>query len=206
MPIIKEGAKLDPSINTASGELFFYNDPGRNLGPLDIYTLAHSLGNLCRYTGHCNSFYSVAEHSILVSRWLKEFTCVPLPIAPILLGALLHDSSEIVTGDINSPLKWILRDLIKPIENAFLDEIDKQYLVDTRASEIKRADTVLYLLEREHIMPPLPRDHPEHGYIPLTQDFWGSVDWFRRELRMLQPAQAGQAFMNEYVRITKSGR
>jgi len=203
MPITKDDAALHPSINTISGELFFYDEPDRNLGPMDIYTLAHSLGNLCRFTGHCTGFYSVAEHSILVSRWLGSFGS-PEPLgSPLRLGALLHEAAESVIGDINSPLKSKLRSIIKPIENAFLDVIDRQYLVETRTPEIKRADTALYLLEREHIMPPLSLSHPEHHYIPLNQDFYMSVAWFRQQFKMLQPSQAAQAFMSEYIRITK---
>lgn len=61
-----------------------------------IEDIAHALANLCRFTGHSNQFYSVAQHS-----WLCSFMAPP----DYALEALLHDAHEAYTGDLNRPLK-----------------------------------------------------------------------------------------------------
>lgn len=63
---------------------------------LDLEEIAHSLGNLCRFTGHCQKFYSVAEHSVRVS--------LMVPPEDAMWG-LLHDASEAYLGDVSAPLK-----------------------------------------------------------------------------------------------------
>jgi uncharacterized protein len=64
---------------------------------IDIIDIAHSLSNICRYNGHTNRFYSVAEHCIHLCH-----------IAPdeYKLWALLHDASEAYLNDMTSPIKW----------------------------------------------------------------------------------------------------
>jgi hypothetical protein len=85
------------SITTLSGKFFDILKPEEY--EYDIEEIATALSNLCRYTGHVNTFYSVAEHSVLVSRIVPE---------RLALAGLLHDASEAYLGDVSSPLKKLL--------------------------------------------------------------------------------------------------
>lgn len=85
-------------IQTRSGTFDFINPRSEDVRIEDI---AHALAYLCRYTGHCAQFYSVAQHSVLVSR-----QCHP---SYRLIG-LLHDAQEAYIGDVSAPLKSLLPD------------------------------------------------------------------------------------------------
>lgn len=81
---------------------------GRYVNPLalkaeDIHIedIAHHLSNICRYTGACPRFYSVAQHSVHVAQHLLNLGSS----ADLILAGLLHDSAEYVFNDIASPVK-----------------------------------------------------------------------------------------------------
>lgn len=61
--------------------------------------IAHALSLVNRYTGHTTVPYSVAQHSVLVSR-----LCTPQEA----MWGLLHDASEAYLGDVARPLKCLL--------------------------------------------------------------------------------------------------
>jgi 5'-deoxynucleotidase YfbR-like HD superfamily hydrolase len=126
---------------------------GRKFWPLDprpsevfIEDIAHSLSNLCRFNGHCTTFYSVAEHSVLVSE------NVPSRLA---LLALLHDAPEAYFSDIPRPVKMFMPQ-IKKIERSIEIAILKRFGFDMVTAEerdiVKAADNAILADEAEQIM------------------------------------------------------
>ena len=91
---------MKPAITTWGGHLFDLSDPKPEM--IDIEDIAKALSCICRYTGHCNDFYSVAQHSILMAN-LSEFDSFGTP-----LQRLLHDSAEAYIQDIPRPWKGTL--------------------------------------------------------------------------------------------------
>lgn len=88
-------------IETFTGKMFQFADPTEDM--ICIEDIAHALSNLCRYNGHCQRFYSVAEHSILLSEayvWGNE----------VAFAMLMHDASEAYLCDIPRPIKYTLPD------------------------------------------------------------------------------------------------
>lgn len=81
-------------IKTYSGIWFdVFNPKPKNI---DIEDIAHALSNICRFNGHTDKFYSVAQHSVF---------CAFLASDKNKLRALLHDASEAYICDIPRPLK-----------------------------------------------------------------------------------------------------
>jgi len=84
-------------IETYTGRTFWL--PEVQQESIDIVDIAHALSMTCRYSGHCNRFYSVARHSIEVAKLVPDY---------LKLKALLHDASEAYLTDIPSPFKDML--------------------------------------------------------------------------------------------------
>lgn len=125
------------AINTASGDFFDYSNP--EIHDFNIDDIATALSNLCRYGGHTSRFYSVAEHSILVS------LAVPPEMA---LEGLMHDASEAYCVDVPSPLKRMLPEYIA-IEDRVQKALFKFFnLQHPFSPEVHEADKRLYLTER----------------------------------------------------------
>jgi len=81
-------------IQIYSGKPYWPLDPRPE--DVDIIDIAAALSKLCRFTGHTTRFYSVAEHSVLVSKSVPE---------EFAKWGLLHDAAEAYLCDLPAPIK-----------------------------------------------------------------------------------------------------
>jgi hypothetical protein len=142
-------------MTTASGMRFHPLDPR----PEEVvpYDLAHGLSHVCRFAGQCTRFYSVAQHSVLVSLEVGRRAGEPgdwdgqgISWRVLALYALLHDGSEAYTSDIPKPVKKGIPGF-KAIEDRLTAAIHEHFNLRPNnpevEAEIKRADIRLLATE-----------------------------------------------------------
>jgi hypothetical protein len=93
---------------TASGRPFWPLEP--RVEDIDIEDIAHHLSHQCRFSGAVRAFYSVAQHSVLVSKAMKRVLDrdgqrIVTDDHERGLYGLLHDASEAYLIDVPRPLK-----------------------------------------------------------------------------------------------------
>src|SRR4051794_18390687 len=111
-------AAADFRIMLQSGLLFDLANPSAS--QVRIEDVAHGLAHTCRYAGQSKYFYSVAEHSVLVSHVISHSN----------LAALLHDAAEAFVGDMTRPLKQLLpqyKIVEKRIEQVIFDRFGVEW-------------------------------------------------------------------------------
>ena len=127
--------------------------------------IAHALSMKCRYTGHVRHFYSVAQHSTMMS-----ILDLPGPKD----WRLLHDAAEAYLPDIASPIKRffpIMVDAEHHIERCIAERFGLPDY-DTCHKLVKIADLAMMRWEGEHLMPPV-----------------SGAGWMRGELREEMPQE-----------------
>jgi uncharacterized protein len=128
-------------IQTYTGKAFWPLDPRED--EICIEDIAHSLSLQCRYAGHCNYHYSVAQHSVLVSRALPE---------KYKLWGLLHDASEAYIIDVPRPIKRFLTNYVE-IESNIMSVIAGKFGLSAKMpAEVKRVDSAILHDEMLQIM------------------------------------------------------
>jgi hypothetical protein len=165
-------APIRPWMLTASGRQFFPTDPHPN--DVDIGDIAHALSHLCRFNGHTRIFWSVAQHSLLVSDILQGFN---YPVRVVLAG-LMHDATEAYCGDVIRPIKCQLGNF-GAIESRLAYVIQQKFSLAAdleTLDAVKRADNVALATERRDLMPPSqhPFDVEEAKIAPWPDPIWNS--------------------------------
>lgn len=135
----------DPWIQTFTGKAFRPLDPRAE--DVDLIDIAHALAMTCRYSGHTKRFYSVAEHSVLVSQM------VPPEHAR---EALMHDAGEAYLPDIPRPIKRFLtgyKQREERLDRAIAEHFGLRY---PWHESIHVADTIILADEKLALMGPEP--------------------------------------------------
>jgi hypothetical protein len=155
--------------------------------PSSIYIadIATGLANECRFSGQCRVYYSVAQHSVLVSH------IVPPEFA---LEALLHDAADAYCKDIPSPLKALLPGYLE-IERRLQRAINARFGVSSAAADggamsyhVWRADLTALATERRDLMPHGETPWPQiENVLPLEDRIYGEG-----------PAKAWLSFLNRF--------
>jgi len=167
-------------MQTYTGRQYWPLDPRAE--DVDIIDIAHALSMLCRYTGHCKDFYSVAEHCVYVSR------CVPEEHA---LQGLMHDAQEAYCNDIARPLKRFILNY-EEIEGRNWRVIAEKFgLPFDLHPSVKYADISVLLAEAAVLLGPAPA--------PWS---FGDIKAADIEIRASPPAVAESMFLARFKELT----
>lgn len=193
------------TIQLLSGEFFDYLAPWDKVPSIE--DIAAGLANTCRFAGQLRpeSFYSVAQHSVLVSYLVRP---------ELAYQGLMHDAPEAVLHDIASPLKRLLPDYRK-IEDEVSFYVRVAYgLPGHLDPEVKVADLQALSVEQRYI-----RGDSTEGWTILqgvreitlnelyrlvpggARGHYGGAGYFP-----LQPKAAYELFMNRYKELTDADK
>lgn len=174
------------------GLRYDHTKPGE-LPHTTIAMVSDCLSKLCRYYGQCRKFYSVAQHSVLVSRLVD---CTKLPHSTknrLAVSALLHDMAEVYVGDISAPQKNTdLYRIIRDQERAFLSVMADQLRVPMcliESAEVSVADKMACCIEIAKLFP--------RGEEYVFERF-GVVPDFSHWTEPLPPEEARELFIDRY--------
>jgi len=145
-------------IQTYTGRQYFPTNPHPDM--ICVEDIAHALANICRYTGHCRRFYSVAQHSCWVSDNVHQVTPFnedPRSPKELKRWGLMHDAAEAYLSDVSGPIKGLLAGY-KELEVLNLTVIAGVFGLEMPIPEsVKRYDMIALATERRDIM--LATDH-----------------------------------------------
>lgn len=168
-----------------AGAKFYPLDPD----PLVICVedIAHALAHACRFTGHTSSFYSVAEHSVRLSR--------EVPPADALWG-LLHDASEAYLVDLPRPLKHLPGfAAYREAEQLVMRAVCVRFGLPMEQPEsVTLADRQMLRTEQRDLMPPPCEGEDRRDAQPYPEriDPWSHV-------------RARVEFLDRFEELTKGG-
>lgn len=178
----------EPYIHTRSGR-FYLNKPRFDTGDI-----SHSLGMLCRFNGHTERFYSVAEHCLMVACLMKY------AVGGDPREGLLHDACEAYLSDIPTPFKRLLPDVERfdaPLERAMREAFG---LPVEPTAQCKEADKLALFIEAHHLIPEGGADFVDtNGVRPKALEL---VKTGLYEPRCLAPAVASLRWLEMYARQT----
>lgn len=176
-------------METYTGRKFWPANPRAQ--DITIFDIAHALSLKCRYNGHSKSFYSVAEHSVILAMYAR---IRGLPVATQ-LELLMHDGAEAYLPDVPRPIKHFFPDLIQ-MEHR-LDDMIREFsgLTGMVPLEVKDFDSRIIRDEWPQVMSKTANDWMTDTLDPLGVVVNGFLP-VEAEMRFLQ---AWQTLMYEHT-------
>lgn len=170
-------------IQTYTGKKFYPENP--TLDSIDIEDIAHALSMQCRFTGHCKTHYSVAQHSVYVSYFAQNK-----------LQGLLHDASEAYISDVSSPVKRTkYLEQYKVLERIVQNKIYEKFNVELdETDDLKYADMLLLTIEVNSL---IDNVHPDWKFSITPPPF---------HIMELSPKEAKELFLKRFYELTKNGK
>jgi hypothetical protein len=147
-----------PTILLGSGTYHDFDEPEKT--QLTIEDYAYSLAFECRFRGQCVSrktgkrmFYSVAQHAVICSEAIiSAMVCSKEHAEDLAFEALMHESGEVVMGDMTSPLKQKIPSF-KAEEDIQERAIGRRFGVTGRYPKlVKDVDMRMWATERRDLM------------------------------------------------------
>ncbi|VVB53016.1 Uncharacterised protein [uncultured archaeon] len=169
--------KSEHWIQTFTGKFFYPLEPEES--DYCIEDIAHALSNICRFTGQCDRFYSVAQHSLIVSELVPP---------ELMVQGLLHDASEAYITDIARPLKHLPAfDGYREIERRTQAAVFKALGVEDKGHlAIKTADGLLLRNEAKCLK-------------LLTPEWWHHrLPDLGIDIKPMSPTEAEAAFLKKW--------
>lgn len=167
MPTASGPAKVTKEFGAKAGSLIVMGFSGKAVDPLNlaqedivVEDIAFHLANQCRFSGGTGKqngvgrvpvHYSVAEHSVRVTRWVKERG----GSTEDQQWATIHDASEAFLSDLARPVKQDpdfakFRRAERHLEKVLCERFG---LDDTMPAIVKDGDVAVFAAERRDLMP-----------------------------------------------------
>lgn len=164
------------------------------------------LGNTCRYGGQCYGYYSVAEHSIMVSQLMTEIVNrqsvlnagygMLHPVDAAHYG-LIHDGPEAYMGDMPRPIKGRMG-MFKLIENQWWELFKQRFEIEESPDMIRlkeECDRIALIAEMRVLKPDCTKVYEYRGMFRV-EDF---DDTDICKIRKLDPEPAKE-MLDEYAK------
>ena len=206
-------------LETVTGKVVNVIEPSPD--QICIDDIGWGLSRMPRFCGHTITEvpYNVAQHSVFVGREvyniltdteeypeLMEFfhdiagiSNSPIHVIETVMMAVLHDASEIYTGDIPSPVKQIpeLRVIVKKVEHKLMSAIYQAFNLpeptELQEKIIKHADKIAQKIEAHAFMQSRGNHWPNMPHISLEK-----LQKFESPKKALESYHEFMTFFNEF--------
>lgn len=179
-------------VDTYSGKMVRFDevDPSQ----VDIHDIAISLSRIARYCGHTREFYSVAQHSVLVSDQVLFLT----RNYSLALQGLFHEAPECYgMSDIHGTFKRSLGGYAKKVIKSFEGKVFKALgLPEELDPVVDYVDSMLLVDEMSQLFENRKSDVDFKDNIK-----YGECEGFGLVITSLSPKEAEKSFINTYTSL-----